>query len=120
MFTQHVETSPVIGQSPRSAAEARADHSSAIELLEAELLYDALVAGVDGNAQLAAMTGSSPSGAAGGAEPEGGEYSAESSSIAMQLLDEAMSWMFEEHPTLPPPPPGVPHGATLDGEDRRR
>ena len=119
MFTQHVETSPVIGQSPRSAAEARADHSSAIELLEAELLYDALVAGVDGNAQLAAMTGSSPSGAAGGAEPEG-EYSAESSSIAMQLLDEAMSWMFEEHPTLPPPPPGVPHGATLDGERGRR
>ena len=76
------------------------------------------MAGVDGNAQLAAMTGtgSSPSGAAGGAEPEG-EYSAESSSIAMQLLDAAM---FEEHPTLPPPPPGVPHGATLDGEGGRR
>ena len=119
MFTQHMETSPVIGQSPRSAAEARADHSSAIELLEAELLYDALVAGVDGNAQLAAMTGSAgPSGSSlpAGSAPEG-EYSAESSSIAMQLLDQAM---FEEHPTLPPPPPGVPHGATLDGEDRRR
>ena len=117
-----METSPVIGQSPRSAAEARADHSSAIELLEAELLYDALVAGVDGNAQLAAMTGSAgPSGSwlPAGSAPEG-EYSAESSSIAMQLLDEAMSWMFEEHPTLPPPPPGVPHGATLDGERGRR
>ena len=81
-LTQHVETSPVVGQSPaalsaaaaprpRSAAElaisadeveisadevaARAQHSSAIERLEAieaELLYDALVADADGSAQV--------------------------------------------------------------------
>ena len=77
-LTQHVETSPVVGQSPaalsaaaaprpRSAAElaisadeveisadevaARAQHSSTIERLEAELLYDALVADANGSAQ---------------------------------------------------------------------
>ena len=82
-----METSPVVGQSPaalsaaaaprpRSAAElaisadeveisadeveARAQHSSAIERLEAELLYDALVADADGSAQVSFGPGLRP------------------------------------------------------------